>query len=244
MALIINNHMFKGSKSLLSGKYVTYAEMELPLHNDLFESSKGFDWGLLSPASKQLAFSMLYQITKNVEVSQTYAENFAKDILRGLGKKWSLSALEVQKWIDANIPEVKETTLKVIEPINPNYKNESQHPLDIQKEEQKEEKIVPVVATVTKKPVNKIDTRKTNRTKKRGVSKDNVVRQLCKEIGITQKELAHILEVPEGTVSSWAVKNEIPRLGRKAIEFYIQSLKQEKIIQKYKSFVDLIEHSA
>ncbi len=244
MALIINNHMFKGSKSLLSGKYVTYAEMELPLHNDLFESSKGFDWGSLSPASKQLAFSMLYQITKNVEVSQTYAENFAKDILRGLGKKWSLSALEVQKWIDVNIPEVKETTLKVIEPINPNYKNEPQHPLEIQKEEQKEEKTVPAVATVIKKPVNKIDTRKTNRTKKRGVSKDNVVRQLCKEIGITQKELAHILEVPEGTVSSWAVKNEIPRLGRKAIEFYIQSLKQEKIIQKYKSFVDLIEHSA
>ena len=244
MALIINNHMFKGSKSLLSGKYVTYAEMELPLHNDLFESSKGFDWGLLSPASEQLAFSMLYQITKNVEASKDYAENFAKDILRGFGKKWSFSALEVQKWIDKNIPEIKETTIKVIEPLNPNYKNESQAPLKIQIEEKKQEETTPVVVTVTKKPVNKIDTRKTNRTKKRGASKDNVVRQLCKEIGITQKELAHVLEVPEGTVSSWAVKDEIPRLGKKAIEFYMQSLKNEQIIQKYKNFVDLVQHSA
>ena len=50
--------------------------------------------------------------------------------------------------------------------------------------------------------------------------KTNVVKEICKELNITQKNLAEILEVPEGTVSSWAVKNEIPRLGKKAIEFY------------------------
>ena len=73
--------------------------------------------------------------------------------------------------------------------------------------------------------------------------KSNVVKDVCKELGITQKALANILEVPEGTVSSWAVKNEIPRLGKKAIEFYIQSTKNQQIVDSYKNFVRLLEVS-
>ncbi len=96
------------------------------------------------------------------------------------------------------------------------------------------------------KPVNTTDlkTKNPNRTKKRGASKDNIVKRLCKEIGITQKELAQILEIPEGTVSSWAVRDEIPRLGKKAIQFYIESRKKDEIIQSYKNFVNLLQHSA
>jgi len=73
--------------------------------------------------------------------------------------------------------------------------------------------------------------------------KINVVKQVCNELNITQKTLANILEVPEGTVSSWAVKNEIPRLGKKAIEFYIEKQKNQQIVDSYKSFVDLLNAS-
>lgn len=73
--------------------------------------------------------------------------------------------------------------------------------------------------------------------------KDNVVKSVCKELQITQKNLAEILEVPEGTVSSWAVKNEIPRLGKKAIEFYILNKKNQKIVDSYRSFKNLLEAS-
>ncbi len=73
--------------------------------------------------------------------------------------------------------------------------------------------------------------------------KTNVVKEICKELGITQKTLAEILEVPEGTVSSWAVKNEIPRLGKKAIEFYILNVKNQKIVDSYRSFKELLEAS-
>lgn len=73
--------------------------------------------------------------------------------------------------------------------------------------------------------------------------KSNVVKEVCKELGITQKALANILEVPEGTVSSWAVKNEIPRLGKKAIEFYIQNTKNQQIVDSYKNFVRLLNVS-
>ncbi len=81
-------------------------------------------------------------------------------------------------------------------------------------------------------------------TKEKTVEKKtNVVKDVCKELGITQKALASILEVPEGTVSSWAVKNEIPRLGKKAIEFYIQNAKNQQIVDSYKNFVRLLEVS-
>jgi DNA-binding transcriptional regulator YiaG len=71
-------------------------------------------------------------------------------------------------------------------------------------------------------------------------TKTNVVKKVCKELNITQKNLANILEVPEGTVSSWAVKNEIPRLGKKAIEFYIKNQKNQKIVDSYKKFLNLL----
>lgn len=78
---------------------------------------------------------------------------------------------------------------------------------------------------------------------KRKKAKRNVVKDICIELGITQKELAHILEVPEGTISSWAVKNEIPRLGKKAIEFYKLHAKNQKIIDSYKNFITLLKDS-
>jgi len=93
---------------------------------------------------------------------------------------------------------------------------------------------LPVVQKLT--PANKI-TKKIKRTK------TNVVKKVCKELNITQKNLAEILEVPEGTVSSWAVKNEIPRLGKKAIEFYILNVKNQKIVDSYRSFRELLEAS-
>ena len=78
-------------------------------------------------------------------------------------------------------------------------------------------------------------------SKRRGKSsEENVVKSVCKELGMTQKRLAEILEVPEGTVSSWAVKNEIPRLGKKAIEFYIASKKHEAVVEKFREIIRLV----
>jgi len=88
------------------------------------------------------------------------------------------------------------------------------------------------------KPANKLP-----KVFKKTKTKTNVVKEICKELAITQKTLAEILEVPEGTVSSWAVKNEIPRLGKKAIEFYILNVKNQKIVDSYRSFKELLEAS-
>ena len=203
MAINMNNHVFKGHRTLLGSKFVTYGEVELPIRYELFQkSSSGFDWGNGGNASTQLAFSILHQLT-NENLAQEYATQFTNDVVRALSSRdWVLSAVDVLEWINNNCEQtIEEDTAP------------------------KMEKLKPVKSKKSKK------------------SKTNVVKEICKELNITQKNLAEILEVPEGTVSSWAVKNEIPRLGKKAIEFYMLSTKNQKIVDSYRSFMQLLEAS-
>lgn len=200
MALNINNHTFKGHKTLLGSKYVTYGEVELPLRYEIFSKSENsFDWGHNGPASMQLAFSILYQLT-DIDTAKEYVLKFTQDVVKHLNSRdWKLRAIDVIKWIDENKKEVTE----------------------------KESELV-----LVSKPIKKLKKRKTN-----------VVKSICQELQITQKQLAEILEVPEGTVSSWAVKDEIPRLGKKAIEFYTINTKNQKIVDSYKDFIHLLQAS-
>ena len=211
MALKMNNHVFKGHKSLLGSKFVTYGEVELPSRYELFQkSSSGFDWGNGGSSSTQLAFSILYQLS-NKDLAQEYATHFTNDFIKTLNSRdWVLNAADVLEWMEENCesaPQEKEIA-SIEERVAP-----------------KMEKLKPIKAKKSKK------------------SKTNVIKEICKELNITQKNLAEILEVPEGTVSSWAVKNEIPRLGKKAIEFYMLSTKNQKIVDSYRSFMQLLEAS-
>jgi DNA-binding transcriptional regulator YiaG len=208
MAISMNNHVFKGHKTLLGSKFVTYGEIELPTRYDIFpKSSAGFDWGNGGTSSIQLAFSMLYQLT-NKELAQEYAIFFTNEVVKNLNSRdWMLSANDVLKWIEKNCAS------KLLE-------------------DEKQNTTTPIP------PVKKLQPKATRKSKK---NRSNVVKNICKELGITQKQLAEILEVPEGTVSSWAVKDEIPRLGKKAIEFYQLNVKNQKIVDSYRNFQELLQ---
>ncbi|MBA1437862.1 MAG: helix-turn-helix transcriptional regulator [Epsilonproteobacteria bacterium] len=198
MAIVMNNHVFKGHRTLLGSKFVTYGELELSTRTNLFQKSESFNWGSNGSGSLQLAFAMLYQITTDEELSSKYAAKYAQDVVKQLNSRdWVLSASEVIKWINGNC-EIKP-------------QEQQQTPNKVKKAPKKRQ--------------------------------SNIVKDICKELNITQKQLAEILEIPEGTVSSWAVKNEIPRLGKKAIEFYIQNLKNQKIVDSYKNFIELLQAS-
>ncbi|MCF6339198.1 MAG: DUF6166 domain-containing protein [Sulfurimonas sp.] len=203
-----NNYAFKGHRALLGSRFVTYAELELPLRYDLYnESNNNFDWGHAGPSSKQLAFSMLFQLS-NQEFARNNVINFTNEVVAKLtSRDWILSAADVINWIRKN-SNIKLEDEELLEPQNRSL-------LQAQKN----------VRRLKLKP------------------KINVVKEVCNELHITQKNLAKILEIPEGTVSSWAVKNEIPRLGKKAIEFYIEKQKNQHIIDSYKSFVKLLNVS-
>lgn len=211
MTITRNNHVFKGHKTLLGSRYVTYGELELPLRYDLFSQSKnGFDWGHTGPGARQLAFSMLCHLG-NEEFAKENASKFANDVVRKFNSRdWILNASDVLLWIKENTQTVEE-----------NHTEEKK------------------VQLVKYEPEN-ILVLETQKVTKKVKLKTNVVKEVCQELQITQKNLAQILEIPEGTVSSWAVKNEIPRLGKKAIEFYIQSQRNQQIIDSYKNFAKLL----
>ncbi len=197
---IRNNHVFKGHKTLLGSRYVTYAEVELPIKYDLFSKSKdGFDWGYNGSASIQLAFSMLHQLS-DVDFATQHAPKFCHEIVQLFNSRdWILNAADVLDWIEKNSNES-------------NVLHHEVEAMDMVKPPRKTKKV-----------------------------KTNVVKDVCIKLAITQKNLAEILEVPEGTVSSWAVKNEIPRLGKKAIEFYILNRKNQEVVDSYKNFVKLLQ---
>lgn len=211
-----NHHAFKGHKTLLGAKYVTYGELELPLRYDVFALYNGFDWGNTTLGAQQLAFSILYQV-EDEEFARDNILKFTQEIVSTFNNRdWVITGFDVLKWINQN----KET--KVISKEKP-LKEET-----LIKEEKKKDDNELVLKHVSIKQEKK--------------TKSNVVKSACEELGITQKELAGILQIPEGTVSSWAVKNEIPRLGKKAIEFYTQNQKNQKVIENYKNFVKLLDN--
>lgn len=215
-----NHHAFKGHKTLLGAKYVTYGELELPVRYDIFAIYNGFDWGSTTLGAQQLAFSILYQITDE-EFAKENISKFTHDIVSTFNNRdWVITGFDVLKWINQN----RNTESIIKEEEEEEQFNEEENSLT-EKEEKDTNELVLTHKTV----------------KKERKPKSNVVKSACEELGITQKELAHILEIPEGTVSSWAVKNEIPRLGKKAIEFYIQNQKNQKIIENYKNFVKLLD---
>jgi len=208
MAINMNKHVFKGHKTLLGSKFVTYGEVELPLRDEIFSKATSFDWGHNGPASMQLSFAILYQLTKSEDVASAHTVKFTQEVVKHLNSRdWVLNSTDVLDWIDANDESVANS--------------------------KSEEKNIAI-----NRPI-----RRQNGSTKQKSKKTNVVKSICKELGITQKQLAEILEVPEGTVSSWAVKDEIPRLGKKAIEFYKQSVQNQKIVDSYKDFMHLLQAS-
>jgi DNA-binding transcriptional regulator YiaG len=234
MSLDMNKHTFKGHKTLLGSRYVTYGEVTLAHRDEIYtKSTNGFDWGNSSKGAMQLAFSILYQLSDK-ETAELYAPKYTKEVVKKFNaRNWKLSAFDVAQWIRKN----KAEDLKKEEPQT----------------EKKELKPEPEIdKTPLIKNANNIEKTKTSKAKpnmvlvtkpKRKKRKNNVVKDVCKELNITQKQLAEILEVPEGTVSSWAVKNEIPRLGKKAIEFYTLSSKNQKIVDSYRDFMHLLHAS-
>jgi len=53
---------------------------------------------------------------------------------------------------------------------------------------------------------------------------ENIVKKSCKELGITQKELAERLEVPQPTMARWAT-GEVPDQSKKLLELFLENIK-------------------
>ena len=61
------------------------------------------------------------------------------------------------------------------------------------------------------------------------MKEENIVKKVCKELGITQKELAERMGVNDVTVRNWSSKGNIPDW---AIKFMDLLLEYEKVKEK------------
>lgn len=58
-------------------------------------------------------------------------------------------------------------------------------------------------------------------------NEENIVKKVCKEFDITQKELAEMLDIPQGTMSRWQNDN-IPKMAKLALELMIENNNYKK----------------
>lgn len=71
---------------------------------------------------------------------------------------------------------------------------------------------------------------------------DNIVKLTCKELGITQKELAERIGVSEPTMNRWASKpREIPENGINHLNLLIENKKDKEIVSTLKTLANLIK---
>jgi len=71
----------------------------------------------------------------------------------------------------------------------------------------------------------------------------NIVKKVCKELGITQKELAERLGVDDGTVRKWSSSGKTPTWAINFINCLIEKKECEEKLQKFKTAFKLIEEA-
>ena len=71
------------------------------------------------------------------------------------------------------------------------------------------------------------------------MKEENIVKKVCKELGITQKELAEMLEVSTASISLWS-KGEIPKMAKIALECMLELKECREKLETIKKARDLI----
>ena len=69
---------------------------------------------------------------------------------------------------------------------------------------------------------------------------DNIVKKVCKELGITQKELADKLDVSTAAISTWG-KGDIPKMAKIALECMLELKECKEKLNQIKQIRDIIQ---
>ncbi|MFQ6341985.1 XRE family transcriptional regulator [Campylobacter sp. VTCC 70190] len=73
--------------------------------------------------------------------------------------------------------------------------------------------------------------------------KENIVKEVCKELNITQKELSSVLGVAPNTATQWATQIEPPQIAVNFMKLLIENKKQKEQLEKFKKAFDLIDEA-
>ena len=72
---------------------------------------------------------------------------------------------------------------------------------------------------------------------------DNIVKRVCKELGITQRELAERIGVASNTPAQWATQTTPPDMAVKFMELLIEHEKTKRQLDKFKQGFALIDEA-
>ncbi len=75
------------------------------------------------------------------------------------------------------------------------------------------------------------------------MDEENIVKRVCRELNITQKELANRLGTHLTTVQKWVSSNELPNMALKSLDLLLENEKNKEIIKTYKKFQELLKES-
>jgi len=78
-------------------------------------------------------------------------------------------------------------------------------------------------------------------TKDNKMEKENIVKKVCAEFNINQRELAEIIGIAEGTIRNWSSTNELPLWGINFINTLLEHKKEKEIVSKEKEIVSKIK---
>ncbi|WP_230853926.1 helix-turn-helix domain-containing protein [Campylobacter concisus] len=69
---------------------------------------------------------------------------------------------------------------------------------------------------------------------------ENIVKRVCKELNITQRELAEIIKVNPGTPAQWVSKGEVPPTYQYLLELMLENKHLKEKIAKLTAFKELL----
>jgi DNA-binding transcriptional regulator YiaG len=72
-------------------------------------------------------------------------------------------------------------------------------------------------------------------------SEENLVKKTCRELGITQKELAERIGTHDTTVAKWISNNNMPKSAKKTLELVLENNFLHNRINKIVSAFQIID---
>jgi predicted transcriptional regulator len=70
---------------------------------------------------------------------------------------------------------------------------------------------------------------------------ENIVKKTCKELGVTQKELANITSISLPTIQRWSSSNKIPKQNIIFLELLIKNHNIQNELDEIKKFFQTFE---
>ncbi|EAH9113327.1 XRE family transcriptional regulator [Campylobacter jejuni] len=64
-------------------------------------------------------------------------------------------------------------------------------------------------------------------------AEENIVKKVCKELNITQRQLSEMLEIPESTIARWK-SGDLPRLAELFLKTMLENIELKRKLETIK----------